>query len=548
MNSILLLVLVLHSMHVTAFQTSKCQELRERCEAAGNGCESVWALLEEVCCISGNNYTVKDSTNCNKTVKFLVDQFPEFKDCTCTNDNCSTTALLGKQCFGNKGKSKLYASTDVQLGFLPQTKLQETVHPGMLGTDCAVAKEICRGDDTCFLQYKKFQRMCRTKVANCSLRVVVQQCLTAWKELRRTVLGSCICPEPLHKRCTKIWKHIFNNTCVQYTQEYQASAIQEETYAGFDADHLKIKSQWKSSSLSNYEYKHLRSCFQVKVDCVNDGVCNRQLSRYLQACQANATQCNWNRCQAALRSFYENMPLNVALVLTFCDCMPSDENCHQAKEFLHGTVCGVNMVPAPSCLSVIDTCQRNEICRAKYEAFTSKCLKPFARQCLEDKACFESLDANDLMCSDSDECRAAYVGMWGSVLRGVECTCDTTPLAKQTACKWFHHILHSKYCFTQISGGKADLYSSRMVLPGKILPVTGERSSLYTDTIIIMIYTSCIILVLAIILLTLLKTRACTTVYQAKTVSPAHLSEKLMMPRRPWITDCVDNAISGSSH
>ncbi|XP_053239981.1 GDNF family receptor alpha-like, partial [Podarcis raffonei] len=450
----------------------------------------------------GNNYTVKDSTNCNKTVKFLVDQFPEFKDCTCTNDNCSTTALLGKQCFGNKGKSKLYASTDVQLGFLPQTKLQETVHPGMLGTDCAVAKEICRGDDTCFLQYKKFQRMCRTKVANCSLRVV----------------------------------------------EYQASAIQEETYAGFDADHLKIKSQWKSSSLSNYEYKHLRSCFQVKVDCVNDGVCNRQLSRYLQACQANATQCNWNRCQVALRSFYENMPLNVALVLTFCDCMPSDENCHHAKGFLHGTVCGVNMVPAPSCLSVIDTCQRNEICWAKYEVFTSKCLKPFARQCLEDKACFESLNANDLMCSDSDECRAAYVGMWGSVLRGVECTCDTTPLAKQTACKWFHHILHSKSCFTQISGGKADLYSSRMVLPGKILPVTGERSSLYTDTIIIMIYTSCIILVLAIILLTLLKTRACTTVYRAKTVSPAHLSEKLMMPRRPWITDCVDNAISGSSH
>uniref|UniRef100_A0A670I3U2 GDNF family receptor alpha like n=1 Tax=Podarcis muralis TaxID=64176 RepID=A0A670I3U2_PODMU len=263
-------------------------------------------------------------------VKFLVDQFPEFKDCTCTNDNCSTTALLGKQCFGNK------------------------------------------------------------------------------------------------------------------------------------------------------EYKHLRSCFQVKVDCVNDGVCNRQLSRYLQACQANATQCNWTRCQAALRSFYENMPLNVALVLTFCDCMPSDENCHQAKGFLHGTVCGVNMVPAPSCLSVIDTCQRNEICRAKYEAFTSKCLKPFARQCLEDTACFESLDANDLMCSDSDECRAAYVGMWGSVLRGVECTCDTTPLAKQTACKWFHHILHSKSCFTQISGGKADLYSSRMVLPGKILPVTGERSSLYS--------------------------------------------------------------------
>ncbi|XP_061482046.1 GDNF family receptor alpha-like [Rhineura floridana] len=552
MNTILLMVLGLHSVHMSAFQTSKCQELRDRCTAAEYGCRSVWNLLEEVCCISGNSYTVKDSTNCNKIIQFLVDQFPEFKDCICTKDNCSIKMLLGKQCFSDKGKSEPTSSTDVQLKFLPWTTSPEMAHPRTLGIDCAVAKEICRGDDTCSLRYKKFQRVCRTEVAKCSLRMVVQQCFTAWKELSKTVLGNCTCPEPVHKRCTKIWKNIFNNTCLQHIQEYRASVVHKETNTGestygFDADNLKIKSEWKVSALSNYEYKHLRSCFQVNMDCVNDEVCNRQLSLYLRVCQANGTQCNLNHCQAALQSFYENMPFNIALMLTFCDCLQLDENCHQAKGFLHGKPCGGNIVPPPSCLSVIHMCQGNHICWAKYEAFTLTCLKLFPRACLEDKACLEILDTNDLICSDSAECRAAYIGMWGSVLR-VECTCDTTPLAEQPVCKRFYNILHSKSCFTQISGGKADLYSSHIDLSGKILPVTGERSLFYDDTVVIIIYISCIILVLGIILLTLLKTRACTTVYQAKTASPAHLSEKLMISQQPWIIKCVDNAFSGSSH
>ncbi|KAH0622001.1 hypothetical protein JD844_023873 [Phrynosoma platyrhinos] len=282
------------------------------------------------------------------------------------------------------------------------------------------------------------------------------------------------------------------------------------------------------------EYKHRQSCFQLNVECVNDEVCNRQLALYLQVCQANGTQCKVKQCQAALQFFYENMPFSVAQMLTFCDCMQSDENCHQAKGLLHGKPCAVHLVPAPSCLSIIHTCQANSLCRVKYDNFTSKCLKYISQTCLEDKACLQFLDRNDLICSDSDECRAAYINLWGSVLQ-VECTCDTASVEEQSACKWFQHVFHGKSCFSKLT--------SVIIL---------FRALSYNETtIIIIIYISCLIPILGIILLALSKTRmvvvvvvendvnatcffvsrACTTAYQAKTISPSHLSEKLMIPQ-----------------
>ncbi|XP_025026670.1 GDNF family receptor alpha-like [Python bivittatus] len=542
MNSILFItVLVLYSMNESTYQaqTSKCQQLKERCVAARNGCESVWNLLEEVCYIPGNSCAVKDSSNCNKIIQFLVDQFPEFKDCICVKDNCSIRMLLGKKCSTDKGNLEPSPSIDTQFTPPRQIKTPRMVLSGQLGNDCSVAKDLCQRDNTCFTKYKIFQRVCRAEVAKCSLQMVVEQCFAAWKLLKKTVMGNCTCPEPVHKRCFKIWKNIFNNTCLQSTQEYQDSAIGKETYTveetqSRSADHMKAKSQWKLSALSNYEYKQPQSCFQANMECVNDEVCNKQLSLYLQVCQINGSSCDINQCRAALHSFYTNMPFQVAQMLTFCDCMPSDDNCHQAKQFLHGHPCAIKMVPTPTCVHVMSSCQENKLCRRKYEAFTSKCLKHISQACLEENTCLETLNAIDPICSESTECRAAYVDLWGSLLR-VKCTCEAAPPAEQSVCRWFHHILHGKVCLRQISGGNIDLYSSQIELPGKILPVTGKRSSFYDNTIITILYTSCIILILGIILLALLKTRACTTAYLPK------MREDSFLPR-PFIREAHDTS------
>lgn len=74
--------------------------------------------------------------------------------------------------------------------------------------------------------------------------MVNQACLSVWKELRKTVLGECKCSEPLQMRCVKIWKEIFNNRCLQYTQESQALAVSEnddddDNYDDGDVDNEK---------------------------------------------------------------------------------------------------------------------------------------------------------------------------------------------------------------------------------------------------------------------------------------------------------------------
>lgn len=109
--------------------------------------------------------------------------------------------------------------------------------------------------------------------------------------------------------------------------------------------------------------KGIQSCLEVAEACVGDVVCNTQLAAYLKACSANGNLCDVKHCQAAIRFFYQNMPFNIAQMLAFCDCAPSDIPCQQSKEALHSKPCAVNVVPPPSCLDVIHSCRNDELCR-----------------------------------------------------------------------------------------------------------------------------------------------------------------------------------------
>lgn len=109
-------------------------------------------------------------------------------------------------------------------------------------------------------------------------------------------------------------------------------------------------------------YTANRTCLDVNKECVEDEVCNKQLSLYLKVCSVNK-KCNMGECQAAIRFFYQNMPFEVAQMMTFCDCIQPDESCHRARELLHGKPCAVTAVPPPSCLNIIHVCEENELCR-----------------------------------------------------------------------------------------------------------------------------------------------------------------------------------------
>ncbi|NWI48800.1 GFRAL protein, partial [Calyptomena viridis] len=209
---------------------------------------------------------------------------------------------------------------------------------------------------------------------------------------------------------------------------------------------METKLQWGLSALSKQAYTTNRTCLDVNRECVEDEVCNKQLSLYLKVCTVNK-KCNMEECRAAIKFFYQNMPFGVAEMMIFCDCTQHDETCHRAKELLHGKSCAVTEVPPPSCLNVIHMCEENELCRKKYTTFRSKCWKHVTQKCYTDEACLETLIKDDMACSANADCKAAFISNWGTMLY-MECTCQNLPPLEQSLCKLFHHMLHSKSCFS----------------------------------------------------------------------------------------------------
>ncbi|XP_030303978.1 GDNF family receptor alpha-like [Calypte anna] len=547
MAALLCLVLFMYFTSISTAQTTDCLHLREQCINAANGCETVWKVVEDACNISvlGNRCKAENTIGCNRIIQVLADEYPEFKNCVCTTEDfCSIMAFLGKQCTTDKEHFETSTRSDTELSFRQHRYPKDQRHPEDLEKDCSIAKQRCRVDPHCFLVYKSFQQACQVDAEKCRLPVVNQECLTVWKELRKTELGECKCSEPLQMRCLKIWKRIFNNPCLQYSEESQPSAMSEyddddgddddgdkNQDTDTDAISTETKLQWRLSSLSKQAYTANRTCLDVNKECVEDEVCNKQLSLYLKVCSVNK-KCNMEECQAAIRFFYQNMPFEIAQIMIFCDCTELDESCHRAKELLHGKPCAVTAVPPPSCLNVIHMCEENEMCRKKYETFQSKCWRHVTKKCYQDEVCLETLIKGDMPCSANTDCKAAYISNWGTMLR-MECACQNLAPVEQSLCKLFHHMLHSKSCFRelrQISIKKKGFPWVNTEMPRqKLSRAHLHSSSISGETVYIVAYSSCIVLILGIVLLILLKLRACRAKHESRSPSPDQSSETFMV-------------------
>lgn len=87
--------------------------------------------------------------------------------------------------------------------------------------------------------------------------------------------------------------------------------------------------------------------------------------------------------------------------------------------------------------------------RRKYTTFRSKCWRHVTKKCYSDEACLETLIKDDMPCSANADCKAAYISSWGTMLH-MECTCQNLPPVEQPLCELFHHMLHSKSCFSDL--------------------------------------------------------------------------------------------------
>ncbi|XP_067840047.1 GDNF family receptor alpha-like [Heptranchias perlo] len=447
----------------TGIKTIDCLQVKTWCISDTNGCKDVWDLLEEVCNMTGETCTVKDLSSCNITIQYLTDSYPAFQECNCLEDkSCNFLRQLGTQCTSQGDFSRTApVNPEIQPDWTQHLRLMSINKHIKKDDDCSVARNRCLKSTNCSSVYAKFKKMCKNRKDNCSIPSVGQQCLTAWQALQHTKLANCGCPRQGRLKCLRIQTSLSNNACLQIAQKSLNTSSDErrkENYpGGGPSDFMERgKSTTESPVLAKYDnekQKHSVSCLKVTEQCIKDqNVCNRHLTPQKKACPNVRKHCNLNNCHSAIRSFYTKISSDLAQMLVFCGCHPSDDLCRQAKETLHNNSCANRMDTKPTCLHLRDKCLSEEICRSRYELFQAKCWGHMTRICHQeyDKGCFSGLNWDKWACTANAECMAAYISTRGTLLQ-LECTCSGVTKDDQPLCELFQHMLNYQTCFTQIS-------------------------------------------------------------------------------------------------
>ncbi|XP_077146127.1 GDNF family receptor alpha-like isoform X2 [Ranitomeya variabilis] len=495
------------TLYLPRLQAINCLHMKEKCRMSEDECAGLWNTTERMCDLSGVNCQLKSLMNCNLTIFYFTQRYPDFKACTCTeNIYCTIKKLLGKNCIP-KSETTIPAGpikqeySIIQKGYMQISKASVGISSEK-PNDCILAKQFCKENHNCLSLYENFKTHCNHP-HECILNDAIQSCLTAWSELKKTIMGNC-------------------------AKERQFSTYSEDKTDFTDLDSYSSQGtmnlDWDMSSLKNMEFGGRKSCLEVAALCVIDSVCNRHLAALMTACQVNGTACNVKDCKRTIRSFYETMPFNMSQMLAFCDCNESHETCHHAGDVLHSKSCTSHSDVPVSCLHVISSCLDNELCRERYGIYQSKCWEPVSR-CRNDKSCLLGLHKEDMTCSGSDECRAAYIRTLGTKLQ-IPCTCNSGLYNEEHhLCELFSYILHSKSCLKRLTS--INIHASYSDSQGEQIISTSPHTFHADAVIYIIAYTSGIILISGIILLTLLQTRSCRA--QKKTAVPrGNVSESLM--------------------
>ncbi|EDL26340.1 GDNF family receptor alpha-like precursor [Mus musculus] len=351
--------------------------------------------------------------------------------------------------------------------------------------DCAHLIQKCLIDaNGCEQSWRSMEDTCLTPGDSCKINNSLHCNLSIQALVEKNFqFKECLCMDDLHCTVNKL----FGKKCTNKTDNMEKDN----------------KDKWNLTTTPFYHgFKQMQSCLEVTEACVGDVVCNAQLALYLKACSANGNLCDVKHCQAAIRFFYQNMPFNTAQMLAFCDCAQSDIPCQQSKETLHSKPCALNIVPPPTCLSVIHTCRNDELCRTHYRTFQTECWPHITGKCHEDETCISMLGKQDLTCSGSESCRAAFLGTFGTVLQ-VPCACRGVTQAEEHVCMIFQHMLHSKSCFNYPTPNVKDI-SSYEKKNSKEITLTGFNSFFNGELLYVVV---CMAVTCGILFLVMLKLR-----------------------------------------
>ncbi|MEE6520544.1 hypothetical protein FKM82_018451 [Ascaphus truei] len=151
--------------------------------------------------------------------------------------------------------------------------------------------------------------------------------------------------------------------------------------------------------------------------------------------------CNRSKCHKALRKFLDRVPAEYTNELLFCPC--EDTACAERRRQTIVPACSYETKEKPNCLTPLDSCKENYICRSRFAEFQFNC-QPSPQS------------ATGCARENYAACLMAYTGIIGSAITpnyvdnssssvAPWCTCNTSG-NRQEECETFLHLLTNNIC------------------------------------------------------------------------------------------------------
>ncbi|XP_043920018.1 GDNF family receptor alpha-4 [Protopterus annectens] len=237
------------------------------------------------------------------------------------------------------------------------------------GSDCLRAGESCTNDPKCSPKFRTLRQCIAGNGANKLGPGAKTQCNSTVMALLSSPLYDCKCKRGMkkEKNCLSIYWSI-HQTLMQGMSHLESSPY-EPVERSFD-----YVRQASMTAGSEGGVTRVNRCLDAAKACNVDETCQRLRTEYVSACirrSNKADTCNRSKCHKALRKFFDRVPPEYTHELLFCPC--DDTACAERRRQTVVPACSFELQEKPSCLSILESCKEDYICRSRWAEFQYNC-------------------------------------------------------------------------------------------------------------------------------------------------------------------------------
>ncbi|OCT96590.1 GDNF family receptor alpha-4 [Xenopus laevis] len=339
----------------------------------------------------------------------------------------------GSQRGGRKKTASDVAATNKQ-----KTK-ERTSAATSTSRDCLQAGEACTSNPSCSFNFRKLRQCIAGNGANKLGQNAKNQCRRTVTELLSSQLHGCKCKRGMKKEktCLNIY------WSVHHTLIEGVNVLESSPYEPFVRRFNYVRLASITAGSEN-EVTQVNRCLDAAKACNVDETCQKLRTDYVSSCIRHVSrteQCNRSKCHKALRKFFDRVPAEYTNELLFCPC--EDTACAERRRQTIVPACSYEAKEKPNCLTPLEACKGNNICRSRFVEFQLNC-QPSLQS------------ATGCARENYGACLLAYTGIIGGTITpnyvgnsstsiSPWCTCNASG-NRQEECENFLHLFTNNIC------------------------------------------------------------------------------------------------------